>query len=59
VIEDPDVDVVDITGPNAIHCEVALAAAAAGKHVSLREASRRSAAEAASMAEATNCGRKF
>ena len=33
VIEHPDVEVVDITAPNALHEEVAVAAAAAGKHV--------------------------
>jgi predicted dehydrogenase len=54
VIEDPDVDIVDITGPNAIHCEVALAAAAAGKHVACEKPLGRSAAEAAAMAEATH-----
>jgi len=32
-IEHPDVDVVSITAPNALHREMALAAAAAGKHV--------------------------
>jgi predicted dehydrogenase len=33
LIEDPDVDVVDITTPNHLHVEPALAALAAGKHV--------------------------
>lgn len=33
VIEHPDVQVVDITAPNALHQELAEAAAAAGKHV--------------------------
>jgi predicted dehydrogenase len=34
VIADPEVDVVDITTPNYLHREIALAAAAAGKHIS-------------------------
>src|ERR1700721_2330204 len=33
VIENPNVDVVDITTPNDVHPEIALAAIAAGKHV--------------------------
>ena len=32
-VEDPNVDVVDIVTPNSMHREMALAAAAAGKHV--------------------------
>lgn len=33
LIDDPKVDVVDITSPNSLHHEMALAAIAAGKHV--------------------------
>ncbi|WP_207630251.1 myo-inosose-2 dehydratase [Paracoccus xiamenensis] len=33
LVKDPGVDVVDITSPNAMHHEMALAAIAAGKHV--------------------------
>ncbi|HXF71121.1 MAG TPA: Gfo/Idh/MocA family oxidoreductase [Actinomycetota bacterium] len=33
VVEHPEVDVVDVTAPNALHQEVVEAAAAAGKHV--------------------------
>jgi len=33
VVEDPRVDVVDITTPNALHAEMAIAAAQAGKHI--------------------------
>jgi len=33
VVEDPQVDVVDITTPNHLHAEMAIAAAEAGKHV--------------------------
>jgi len=33
VIEDPSIDVVDITAPNSMHLELVQAAAAAGKHV--------------------------
>jgi predicted dehydrogenase len=33
IIEDPRVDVVDITTPNSLHAEMAIAAAQAGKHI--------------------------
>lgn len=33
LLERPDIDVIDITAPNAFHEEIATAAAAAGKHV--------------------------
>lgn len=33
IVEDPEIDVVNITAPNALHKEMALAAIAAGKHV--------------------------
>ena len=33
VINNPDIDVIDIAAPSAIHAEVAIAAAKAGKHV--------------------------
>jgi UDP-N-acetylglucosamine 3-dehydrogenase len=33
VVERPDVDAVDVCTPNASHCEIAVAAASAGKHV--------------------------
>jgi len=33
VVERPDVDIIDITAPNAMHQEVAETAAAAGKHI--------------------------
>ena len=33
LIDDPDIGLVDITAPNALHKEMALAAIAAGKHV--------------------------
>lgn len=33
IISDPDIDIVSITAPNALHKEMALAAIAAGKHV--------------------------
>lgn len=33
IIDDPEIDVVDITAPNALHKEMALAGIKAGKHV--------------------------
>jgi predicted dehydrogenase len=52
LVNDPKVDVVDITSPNHLHCEMALAAIEAGKHVycekplsvSLEDAERMAAA---------------
>lgn len=52
VVEDPNVDVVDIAGPNQIHSEVAVAAAGAGKHVYCEKPVGRSLAEVAAAAEA-------
>ncbi len=54
VVDDPDVDLVSITTPNKFHCEMAMAALAAGKHVycekplalTLDEAERMAAAAA-------------
>src|SRR6188508_497947 len=33
VVNDPEIDIIDITTPNDSHCEIALAAAAAGKAI--------------------------
>src|SRR5919112_4596453 len=33
LIDNPEIDVIDITSPNALHKEMALSAIAAGKHV--------------------------
>ncbi len=52
LVEDPDIDVVDITSPNNLHHEMALAAIAAGKHVYCEKPLAVTVAEAAEMAEA-------
>ena len=52
LVEDPAVDVVDITSPNAMHHEMALAAIAAGKHVYCEKPLSVTLAEAEEMAEA-------
>ena len=49
---DPAIDVVNITAPNALHKEMALAALAAGKHVYCEKPLAPRAAEARDMAEA-------
>ena len=49
---DPDIDVVNITAPNALHKEMALAAIAAGKHVYCEKPLAPLAADAWEMAEA-------
>lgn len=54
IIDDPDIDVVDIVTPNDSHAEIALAAAAAGKHVLCEKPLARSAPEAATMADAVD-----
>jgi len=52
IIADPEIDLVDITAPNALHKEMALAAIAAGKHVYCEKPLAPLAADAREMAEA-------
>lgn len=52
LVEDPQVDVVDVTGPNHVHREVIEAAAAAGKAVYCEKPGGRSLADVAAAAEA-------
>jgi len=52
LVNSPDVDVVDITSPNALHHEMALAAIAAGKHVYCEKPLSVTLAEAEDMAAA-------
>jgi len=52
LVADPDIDLVDITAPNALHKEMALAAIAAGKHVYCEKPLAPLAAHALEMAEA-------
>ncbi|KQS78987.1 oxidoreductase [Rhizobium sp. Leaf384] len=52
LVTDPEIDVVDITSPNAMHHEMALAAIAAGKHVYCEKPLSVTLAEAEEMAEA-------
>ncbi|MFK0274092.1 Gfo/Idh/MocA family protein [Ensifer sp. NPDC090286] len=52
VVNDPDIDVIDITTPNDVHPEIALAAIAAGKHVYCEKPMANTAAEARQMHEA-------
>lgn len=52
IINDPDIDVVNITAPNALHKEMSLAAIAAGKHVYCEKPLAPLAANAAEMADA-------
>lgn len=52
LVEDPDIDVVSITAPNALHKEMSLAAIAAGKHVYCEKPLAPLAADALEMAEA-------
>lgn len=52
VVDDPRVDVVDITTPNDVHAEIALAALAAGKPVYCEKPLANTAAETRAMAEA-------
>ena len=51
VIEDPQVQVVHITVPNHLHAEMALAAAAAGKHVFCQKPLTHHVTEARAMAK--------
>ncbi|KGJ02838.1 Predicted dehydrogenase [Paracoccus halophilus] len=52
MIEDPTIDVIDITAPNALHKEMALAAIAAGKHVYCEKPLAPLASDARDMADA-------
>ena len=52
LLADPEVDIVDITTPNVLHREMALAAIAAGKHVYCEKPLAPSGPEAREMAEA-------
>src|SRR5581483_2588229 len=52
VVEDPSIDVVDIASPNDTHCEIAVAAAEAGKHVLCEKPLARTPDEARQMLEA-------
>jgi predicted dehydrogenase len=57
VVSDPAVDVIDITAPNHVHREVALAALAAGKPVYCEKPLANSAAETREMAAAAAAAR--
>jgi predicted dehydrogenase len=52
LVEDPEIDVIDITAPNAFHKEMALAAISAGKHVYCEKPLAPLAADARQMADA-------
>ena len=52
VIEDPEIDIIDIATPNHLHAEIAIAAAAAGKHIISEKPLARSGAEAKTMYDA-------
>ena len=52
LIADPEIDVIDITAPNALHKEMALAAIAAGKHVYCEKPLAPLASDAHEMADA-------
>lgn len=54
VVDDPGVDLVDIATPNHLHAEIAIAAAAAGKHIICEKPLARSADEARGMYEAVS-----
>ena len=52
VVEDPQVDIVDITTPNHLHAEIAIAAAEAGKHIYCEKPLATTSADAARIVEA-------
>ena len=52
VIADPAIDIVDIATPNHLHAEIAIAAAAAGKHIISEKPLARDGAEAKTMYDA-------
>jgi len=52
IIDDPTIDIVDIATPNHLHAEIAIAAAAAGKHIISEKPLARNGAEAKTMYDA-------
>src|SRR5437762_13859484 len=52
VTADPDIDIIDICTPNDSHCEIAIAAARAGKAILCEKPLARTVAEAARMVTA-------
>ena len=52
VVEDPEIDIIDIATPNHLHAEIAIAAAAAGKHIISEKPLARSGDEAKTMYDA-------
>ena len=52
VVEDPQIDIIDIATPNHMHAEIAIAAAAAGKHIISEKPLARSGDEAKTMYDA-------
>lgn len=52
LVADPDIDIVSVTAPNALHKEMSLAAIAAGKHVYCEKPLAPRAADAREMVEA-------
>jgi predicted dehydrogenase len=57
VVENPAIDVIDITTPNDSHCEIALAAAAAGKAILCEKPLALNVAEARRMTDAVRKAR--
>ncbi len=57
VVDDPEIDIIDITTPNDSHCEIALAAAAAGKAILCEKPLAHDVTEAKRMAEAVRKAR--
>jgi predicted dehydrogenase len=52
LVEDPSIDIVDIATPNNMHCEIAVAAATAGKHIFCEKPLARTSGEARKMLDA-------
>src|SRR5205085_1490835 len=57
VVADPEIDIVDICTPNDSHCDIALAAAKAGKAILCEKPLARTGAEAKRMVAAINKAR--
>lgn len=57
VVNDPEIDVIDINTPNDTHCEIAVAAARAGKAILCEKPLARTVAEARQMVDAVKRAR--
>ena len=57
MVEDPDIDIIDVSTPGDTHCEIAIAAAEAGKHVFCEKPFAIGIDDARELRDAANAGK--